>query len=75
MPNQIQLKDPDDVKRMVCRVIRTIQKAGDDELIVNAGKISQLLGQFLKAYEMKKLEDIEKRLKVLEAQNALRQSK
>ena len=35
-------------------------------MIENAGKISQLLGQWIKAYEVQELADIKKRIKALE---------
>jgi uncharacterized protein (DUF1330 family) len=66
MTNKIQLKSPEDVRRYVCRVLRTIQESGDENVIQNAGKISQLLGQWIKAYEVQELADIKKRIKVLE---------
>ena len=66
MTNKIQLKSPEDVRRYVCRVLRTIQESGDEKVIENAGKISQLLGQWLKAYEVQELADIKKRIKALE---------
>lgn len=66
MTNKIQLKSPEDVGRYVCRVLRTIQESGDEKVIENAGKISQLLGQWIKAYEVQELADIKKRLKTLE---------
>jgi hypothetical protein len=72
MTNKIQLKSPEDVRRYVCKVLRTIQESGDEKVIENAGKISQLLGQWIKAYEVQELADIKKRLKALEeAKNAL----
>jgi len=66
MTNKIQLKSPEDVRRYVCRVLRTIQESGDENVIQNAGKISQLLGQWIKAYEVQELADIKKRIKALE---------
>jgi uncharacterized protein (DUF1330 family) len=72
MTNKIQLKTPEDVRRYVCKVLRTIQESGDENVIQNAGKISQLLGQWIKAYEVQELADIKKRLKALEDKNALR---
>ena len=71
MTNKIQLKTPEDVRRYVCRVLRTIQESGDEKVIENAGKISQLLGQWIKAYEVQELADIKKRIKALEDKNAL----
>jgi len=41
-------------------------------VIANAGKISQLLGQWIKAYEVQELADLKKRIKALEDKNALR---
>ena len=55
MTNKIQLKTPEDVRRYVCKVLRTIQESGDEQVIANAGKISQLLGQWIKAYEVQEL--------------------
>lgn len=66
MTNKIQLKTPEDVRRYVCKVLRTIEASGDEQVIANAGKISQLLGQWIKAFEIQELADIKKRLKVLE---------
>ena len=66
MTNKIQLKTPEDVRRYVCRVLRTIQESGDEKVIENAGKISQLLRQWIKAYEVQELADIKKRIKALE---------
>ena len=75
IPGKTKLKDPSDVRRLICKTIRTIQAAGDSAVIDNAGKISQLMCQWLKAYETEKLADIEKRIKELEAANVNRQSK
>jgi len=72
MTNKIQLKTPEDVRRYVCKVLRTIQESGDEQVIANAGKISQLLGQWIKAYEVQELADLKKRIKALEDKNALR---
>ncbi len=66
MPGKIQLKTPSDVRRMVQKTIRTIEAAGDTAVIENAGKISQLLGQWLKAWELEKTADLERRIEALE---------
>jgi len=66
MTNKIQLKTPEDVRRYVCKVLRTIEASGEPEVVANAGKISQLLGQWLKAFEIQELADIKKRIKALE---------
>lgn len=73
MPGKIQLKDPSDVRRMVQKTIRTIEAAGDTAVIENAGKISQLLGQWLKAWELEELADIDRRLKALETERQNRE--
>lgn len=75
IPGKTQLRDPSDVRRLICKTIRKIEAAGDSAVIDNAGKISQLMCQWLKAFETEKLVDIDKRLKELEAQNALREHK
>ena len=66
MTNKIQLKTPEDVRRYVCRVLRVIEASGEPVVVANAGKISQLLGQWLKAFEIQELADIKKRIKALE---------
>lgn len=70
MPNKTQLKDPADVRRLICKTIRKIEAAGDESVCQNAGKIAQLTAQFLKAYEVEKIADIDRRLKKMEADNA-----
>jgi hypothetical protein len=64
MVKKILLRNPSDVKRFVCRTIRAIEKQGDEALIENSGKISLLLGQFLRAHEMERIEK-EKRASML----------
>ncbi len=75
IPGKTQLKDPADVRRLICKTIRKIEAAGDESVVTNAGKIAQLTAQFLKAYEAEKLADIEKRIKELEAANVNREHK
>ena len=67
MPGKIQLKAPADIRRLVQKTIRTIEAAGDTAVIENAGKISQLLGQWLKAWELEKTTELERRIEALEA--------
>ena len=61
----ITLNSPQDARRIVRRII---DKAFDEKSeLENAGRISQLLGNWLKAWELDKISDIEKRLEALEA--------
>ena len=61
----VTLRTPEDVRRIIQRIASRAFVDGSE--LDNAGKISQLLGCWLKAWEMDKLSDIEKRLAVLEA--------
>jgi len=67
-----QLKDPADVRRLICKTIRKIEAAGDEAVVTNAGKIAQLSAQFLKAYEVEKIAVLEKQIKALEQANVNR---
>ena len=61
----VTLRTPEDVRRVIQRIAsRAFVESSE---LDNAGKISQLLGCWLKAWELDKLSDIEKRLAVLEA--------
>ncbi len=53
-----------DVRRVVQRITSKAFREGTE--LENAGRISQLLGCWLKSWELDKLSDIERRLKVLE---------
>ena len=60
----ITLNTPEDARRIVRRVIdRAFEESSELE---HAGKISQLLGNWLKAWELEKVSDIEARLTALE---------
>ena len=61
----IALNSPQDARRIVRRIIDKafVEKSE----LENAGRISQLLGNWLKAWELDKISDIEKRLEALEA--------
>ena len=61
----VTLRTPEDVRRVIQRIASRAFVDGSE--LDNAGKISQLLGCWLKAWELDKLSDIEKRLAVLEA--------
>ena len=60
----VTLRTPEDVCRVVQRIASKAFREGTE--LENAGKISQLLGCWLKAFEMDKISDIEKRLDALE---------
>jgi hypothetical protein len=60
----ITLNTPQDARRLVRRVIDRAFEEGSE--LEHAGRISQLLANWLKAWELEKVSDIEKRLEVLE---------
>jgi hypothetical protein len=61
----ITLNSPQDARRIVRRII---DKAFEEKSeLENAGRISQLLGNWLKAWELEKVSDIERRIEALEA--------
>jgi hypothetical protein len=60
----ITLNSPQDARRIVRRIIdRAFEEKSELE---HAGRISQLLANWLKAWELEKVSDIEKRLEALE---------
>lgn len=60
----VTLREPKDVRR-VCQ--RITSKAFQEGLELEySGRIAQLMGIWLKAYELEKLSDIERRLSILE---------
>lgn len=62
----VTLRQPEDVRR-VCQ--RITSKAFQEGLELDySGRIAQLLGIWLKAYELEKLSDIERRLSILEGE-------
>jgi hypothetical protein len=60
----IALNSPQDARRIVRRIIDKAFEDGSE--LENAGRISQLLGNWLKAWELDKISDIELRLTELE---------
>ena len=60
----ITLNSPADARRLIRRIVdRAFEEKTELE---NAGRISQLLSNWLKAWELDKISDIEKRLEALE---------
>jgi hypothetical protein len=60
----ITLKTPEDARRLIRRILDRAFEDGSE--LEHAGRISQLLGNWLKAWELDKISDIEKRLGALE---------
>ena len=63
----ISLKTPEDVRRIIRRVVNAA--FAENQELEYSGRISQLLSVWLKAFEISKLEEIEKRLTALEERN------
>ena len=63
----IALKTPEDVRRIIRRVVNAA--FAENQELEYSGRISQLLSVWLKAFEISKLEEIEKRLTALEERN------
>ena len=62
----LTIKSPEDVRRIARWVISDIFQ--EDSQIEHAGKLNQLLLTWLKAWELEKLSDVEKRVAALEEQ-------
>lgn len=60
----VTLREPKDVRRVCQRIVSKAFQQGDE--LTYSGRISQLMGCWLRAFELEKLADIEKRLAVLE---------
>jgi len=67
---RIALKKPDDARRLIRRVLAEIFAQSAE--VESAGKVANLLTVWLKAWEIDKIGDIEKRLDVLEKANESR---
>jgi hypothetical protein len=63
---RLTLSNPQDVQEYIRRLLRNLKERGPDAEIEYLGRISQLLSVWLKSYELNKLDDIERRLAVLE---------
>jgi hypothetical protein len=60
----VTLRSPEDVRRLIQRITSRAFVEGTE--LEHAGRISQLLSNWLKAWELDKIGDIEKRLEELE---------
>lgn len=67
---RLQLNTPSDIREYARRLLRILKAQGEEAEISNLGKISQILSIWLKAWELDKISDIEKRLTALEAAKA-----
>jgi hypothetical protein len=66
----VTLREPKDIRRVVQRITsKAFQENKELEL---AGRIAQLMGCWMKAWELDKLADIERRLEALEHAKAER---
>ncbi len=62
----IKLKTPEDARRLIRRIVDKAFETNQE--LEYSGRISQLLSCWLKAWELDKIADIEKRLEALESQ-------
>lgn len=63
---RLPLQQPKHVREYIRRLLREAKSKGSEYELAQMGKISQLLGQWLKAWEIDKITDIERRLSILE---------
>jgi len=62
---QDDISSPADIRRLIIELLREILENKSE--IPQAGAVSNLIGQFLKAWEMEKTSDLEKRIAILES--------
>lgn len=67
----VSLKTPADVRRISQRIISDVFR--DEAQIEHAGKVNNLLVTWLRAWEMDKLSDVERRLAAVEQAKATEQ--
>ena len=60
----VTLREPKDVRRVCQRIVSKAFQQGEE--LAYSGRISQLMGCWLRAFELERLADIERRLAVLE---------
>ena len=69
----LTIKSPADVQRVARWVVSDIFQ--ENSQIEHAGKINQLLQTWLKGWEAEKIEDLERRIKELEADTTRRRGR
>ena len=62
---QDDISSPADIRRLIIELLREILENKTE--ILQAGAVSNLISQFLKAWEMEKTSDLEKRIAILES--------
>ncbi|MEI6103141.1 MAG: hypothetical protein WCP70_04280 [Methanothrix sp.] len=62
----MKLSNPGDVRNLIKNWLRDVAETGKLPFEKDGGTIVQMLNVWLKAYEVEKIEDIEKRLSELE---------
>jgi len=62
---QDDISSPADIRRLIIELLREILENKSE--IPQAGAVSNLISQFLKAWEMEKTSDLEKRIAILES--------
>jgi hypothetical protein len=60
----VTLREPKDVRRVCQRIVSKAFQQGEE--LQFSGRIAQLMGCWMKAFELEKLADIERRLEALE---------
>jgi hypothetical protein len=61
----VTLREPKDVRRVCQRIVSKAFQQGEE--LEYSGRIAQLLAAWMKAWEIDKLSDLERRIAVLEA--------
>jgi len=69
----ITLKTPEDARRIIRRIVDRAFSEGQE--LEAAGRISQLMSCWLRAWELNKISDIEKRIETLEREMKLTKMK
>ncbi len=62
---QDDINSPADIRHLITQLLHEILENKSE--IPQAGAVSNLIGQFLRAYELEKTMDLEKRVAILEA--------
>ena len=60
----VTLREPKDVRRVCQRIVSKAFQQGEE--LQYSGRVAQLMGCWMKAWELDKLADIERRLEALE---------
>ena len=67
---RLKLKDPADVRNLIKSWLKDVSETGRLPFEKDGGTIVQMLNVWLKAYEVEKLADVEKRLSELEKERS-----